>query len=404
MTKRAKTYKILIEILVLEEGKILSNSYRIPYSKVSIDNNEINAVSECLQSGWLTTGNRSFEFERQFAKFVGSSYSLAVSSCTAALHLSLVALGIQKDDEVILSPMTFVSTANVIEYCGAKPVFVDIDSHTFNMTAKAIEKAITTRTKAIIVVHYAGHPCDMDEINRIALMHKIPIVEDAAHAIGSVYKNKIIGNSNNLVCFSFYPTKSMTTGEGGMITTNNEEFIERLKKLRLHGMSKDAWERYGNSRKWGYDIDCIGYKYNMSDIFASIGIEQLKKIENFAMKRQNIADFYDAFFKDLSDCFVVQSISKDVKHSRFMYLVSLKNKEKREDFILYLQEHGIQTSVLFTPIYHYSYYRNKCNINEDNFPVCEDFAQGLICLPIYPLLEFADLEFICQKIRDFIFL
>lgn len=236
----------------------MSGIFKIPYSKVTIGDSEIKAVTDWLKSGWLTTGIKSFEVEKKFAEFVGSSFAVAVSSCTAALHLSLLALGVQKDGEVIMSPMTFVSSANVVEYCNVRPVFVDIDPHTFSITPNAIEKAITNKTKAIIVVHYAGLPCEMDEINRIASKYHIPVIEDAAHAIGAVYNGKIIGNTNNLVCFSFYPTKSMTTGEGGMITTNNNKIIRKIQKLRLHGMNHDAWERYGNSKKLRYDVDCVG--------------------------------------------------------------------------------------------------------------------------------------------------
>ena len=380
----------------------MNNNYKIPYSKVSIEEDEINAVIDCLKSGWLTTGEKTFNFEKKFSEYVNSSYALAVSSCTAAIHLSLLALGIQKNNEVILSSMTFVSVANVIEYCGAIPVFVDIDPHTFNMTAENIEKAINKNTKAIIVVHYAGHPCDMDEINSIASRYDIPVIEDAAHAIGTEYREKIIGDSNNLVCFSFYPTKTITTVEGGMITTNNDIYIEKIKKMRLHGMSHSAWERYGNSKKWYYDVDCVGFKYNMPDLLAAIGLEQLKKLERFIGKRQNIAKNYDLFLKENSAFFRIQTLKENIRHSRFMYPISLYNINQRAQFIDYLQSNGIQVSVLFTPIYHFKYYQNKYRLNEKEFPICEKFAAGLVCLPIYPLLTGNEVEFINTIIKNFI--
>lgn len=379
----------------------MKNILQIPYSKITIDAGEIDAAINCMKSGWVTTGQKSFLFEKAFSEYVGSRYGVAVSSCTAALHLSLIVLGVHAGDEVIMSPMTFVSSANVVEYCNAKPVFADIDSHTFNITSESIEKVITKKTKAIIVVHYAGHPCDMDSINELAQKFHIPVIEDAAHAIGSVYRGKKIGNSNNLVCFSFYPTKSITTVEGGMITTNNEEYIEQLKRLRLHGMDRDAWKRYGKTSRWEYDVDEIGYKYNMPDLFASIGIEQLKKIESFQTRRQEIGNFYDNIFKEETEYLSIQNIENDVIHSRFMYAISLLDSKNREQFIQYLKKNGVQVSVLFKPVYKFTHYKNKYHYQLKDYPICEKFFQGLVCLPIYPLLNNNEVQYIVDLVLDF---
>jgi len=236
---------------------------KIPYSQPWIGNEEIEEVIDTLKSGWLSTGPKTITFERLLAKYTGAKYAIAVNSCTAALHLSLIALGIGKEDEVITTPFTFTATGNVIVHTGARPVFVDIERETYNVDPEKIEGAITSKTKAIIPVHYAGHPCNMREIIRFAQKQDLHIIEDAAHAIGSEYEGKRIGTLGDTTCFSFYATKNITTGEGGAITTDNEKIAKKVEILRLHGMSRDAWRRYSSTGSWYYEVEDCGWKYNM---------------------------------------------------------------------------------------------------------------------------------------------
>ncbi len=357
----------------------------IPFSKPSFNYKDKKAVIKCLNSGWVTTGKKTFEFENDFKGFVNSKYAIAVSSCTAALHLALLAIGVGDGDEVITTPMTFVSTVNVIEMCGATPRFVDVSEETLLIEHEKLEDVINEKTKAILLVHYAGNPCDLDYVNDIAKKHNIEIIEDAAHAIGSRYKNRMIGDSDNLVCFSFYPTKNMTTCEGGMITTNSDKYIEKLKKMRLHGLSLDAWKRYTNKGNWKYDVDVLGYKYTMPDIFASIGIIQLKRVADFNNEREKISKYYK---KKLSRCQAIKMLEcvPGTTSSFFMFVVRV-DSNIRDAIIEKLLEKKIGTSVLFMPVHEFSYYRYKYNIGTDELGNCERIAKEIICLPIYPGLK-----------------
>ena len=260
----------------------------LPYGLPAIGEDEINEVIDSLRGGWLTTGPKVKRFEEDFANYVDARYAVAVSSCTAAIHLSLIALGIGPGDEVIVPTMTFCATANVVVHTGAKPVLVDVDEN-LQIDPVAVARAISPRTRAIVPVHYAGMACDLDEILRIAEHHGIPVIEDAAHAAGTRYHGRLIGTHGRATAFSFYATKNMTTGEGGMITTNDAVFADHVRRLSLHGMNRDAWKRYGETGSWYYEVTEAGFKCNMTDMQAAIGIHQLRRLEGFNNRRREIA-------------------------------------------------------------------------------------------------------------------
>src|SRR5208283_942235 len=273
--------------------KILKRKQFLPFSLPSVGKEEKREIMKVLDSGWLTTGPKTLEFEKQFARYVNAKEAVAVTSCTAAIHLCLAVLDIKKGDEVILPSLTFPSAANEIVHLGATPVLADIEPDTFNISIKDIEKKITKRTRAIIPTHYGGHPCDMDRILALGKKYKIPVIEDAAHAHGSFYKGKIIGSLKSFAtCFSFYPTKNMTTGEGGMITTQDPELAKMLRVYSLHGIHKDAWKRYTKTGSWYFEIVLPGYKYNLSDLQSALGIAQLKKLNSFTQTRIKLAKRY----------------------------------------------------------------------------------------------------------------
>lgn len=377
----------------------------IPFSKPSIGNEEITAVNEVLRSGWLTTGPKTQEFETLFKSYVDSKYALAVNSCTAGLHLSLHSLGISKGDEVITTPLTFAATANTIVHCGAKPVFADIEKETLNIDPYKIEEKITSKTKAIVVVHYGGHPCEMDKISEICNKYNLRLVEDCAHAVGAEYNGKKAGTFGDSGVFSFYSTKNITTGEGGMVVTNSSKLAKKMKVLRLHGMSKDAWNRYGEKGKWYYDLVDAGFKYNMSDIQAALGVEQLKKVEKFNEKRQIIARRYSDCFMQLTDFIQIPAHKENVKHSWHLYPIILKKNTLqilRDQFINKLSENNIGCSVHFIPLHLQHFYQKQYFYKTGDFPVSEEAYSGLISLPIYPTLETNQLEYIINKVYEIV--
>ena len=370
----------------------------IPFYLPYITNNEISAVVETLKSGWLSMGNKTIEFEEKFSKYVGSKYAVATNSCTSALFLSLKILGIKEGDEVITTPFTFASTANTIVHCGAKPIFADIDEKTYNINPKNIKEKISDKTKAIIVVHYAGQPAEMMKIEGISKKYQLEIVEDAAHAAGSCYEGgNRVGALGNLACFSFYATKPMTTGEGGMITLDNEDLTEKLRILRLHGMSRDAWRRYTEKNTWYYELIDAGYKCNTTDINATIGLEQLKKLDKMNEKRGKIAEFYDENFKDLD--VTLPYTNPKVKSSFHLYPVRLLNYN-RNKFINEMAKRDIGTSVHFIPLHLMRYYQKTFGYKRGDFPIAEGVYKNIVSLPIYPQLTSKQFDYIVFSIRD----
>jgi dTDP-4-amino-4,6-dideoxygalactose transaminase len=374
----------------------------IPFHKPVIGEEEIRSVVETLKSGWLTTGSKVKTFEEDFSRYVGSRHAVAVNSGTAALHLALDAIGIKEGDEVIVPTMTFAATAEVVLYFKAKPVLLDCQRDTFNLDPTKIEAAITPNTKAIIPVHMAGQPCDMDEISRIAKKHNLRIIEDAAHALPAGYRGSMIGSIGDITCFSFYATKTITTGEGGMATTENSEWAQRMRMMSLHGISHDAWKRYTKEGSWYYEVVSPGFKYNLTDIAAAIGIEQLKKCNEFWEARQRIATIYERAFAGIEGI-QVPICRKDVQHAWHLFVIQLdleRLKINRNEFIEALREKEIGTSVHFIPLHLHPYYRDKFGYKPADFPNASAVFERTISLPIYPKMTETEVEQVTGAVRN----
>jgi dTDP-4-amino-4,6-dideoxygalactose transaminase len=373
----------------------------MPFHVPEIGEEEICSVVETLRSGWLTTGPKAKTFEEDFKKYIDTKHAVAVNSGTAALHLALDATGIGPGDEVIVPTMTFTATAEVVIYLGARPILVDCEPDTLNLDPSDIERKISPRTKAIIPVHFGGQPCDMDKILAIARNHHLKVIEDAAHALPARYKGKRVGAIGDITCFSFYVTKPIATGEGGMATTNNSEWAEKMQMMSLHGISKDAWKRYSSEGSWYYEVVFPGYKYNMTDIAAALGIEQLKKCDFFWQARQRIAMNYAKAFADLQEI-EVPTCRNDVQHAWHLFVIQLnleRLKINRNQFIEALREKEIGTSVHFIPLHLHPYYRDKFGYKPSDFPNASLAFERIVSLPIYPRMTEADVESVIGAVR-----
>ena len=374
----------------------------IPFHVPQIGADEIRAVVETLQSGWLTTGVKVKRFEEAFAQRLGVEHAIAVNSCTAALHLALEAVGIGEGDEVIVPTMTFTASAEVVLYLKAKPVLVDCLPGSFNIDPEQVAHAITSRTKAIMPVHFGGQPCDMEPILEIARRHKLYVIEDAAHALPAKYRDQTVGKIGDITCFSFYATKTITTGEGGMATTNKSEWAARMRMMSLHGISHDAWKRYAKEGSWYYEVLQPGFKYNLTDIGAAIGIEQLRKCDAFAAAREHIAAAYGRGFADLTEI-RTPVCGPDLQHAWHLYVIELELGRlsiSRDQFIEELRERGIGTSVHFIPLHLHPYYREAFGYTADDFPRASHIYQRIISLPIYPKMTEADVGQVVTAVRD----
>jgi len=358
---------------------------KIPIANPIIGDEEIEEVVKVLKSGFIAQGPKVAEFEEKFAEFVGAKYAIATSSGTAALHVALLACGIGEGDEVITTPFTFAATGNSILYTGAKPVFVDIDPYTFNINPEKIEEAISPNTKAIMPVQLYGQSAEMDLINEIAKKHNLYVIEDAAQAHGSIYKDKKVGSMGDMACFSFYPTKNMTTSEGGMITTNNKELAEKAKMLRAHGESKR------------YEHTILGYNFRMTDISAAIGIVQLKKVEQFNEKRIYNANYLTKELKNIEEI-ATPKILEETKHVYHQYTIKVKTGN-RDDWVEFLNEKGIGTGIHYPiPIYKQELYI-ELGYN-DKLPETEKAADSVISLPVHPSLSEEDLDMIIKVLKE----
>lgn len=375
-------------------------NFSLPY----IGKDEINEIVNTLKSGWLTAGPKTNLFENNFKQYVRAKHAIAISSCTAGLHLALLAVGIKNGDEVITTPYTFASTILSIIEVGAKPIFVDIREDTLNLNEKHIEEKITKKTKAILPVHFGGVPCEMDTILKLSSKYNLSIIEDAAHALGSEYQGIKIGNLGDITAFSFYATKNLTTGEGGMVTTNNDQYAQKIRTLSLHGISRDSYKRYSRGGNWYYEVLEKGYKYNFTDIQASIGIHQLKKLEKMNARRTDIAGQYYSYFKDVDEL-IFSPLPNNIKNSWHLYCIhlNLKNiKGDRNDIIEQLKRRNIGTSVHFIPINYHPYFKRTLDIGESSFPIATKIFNRIISLPIYPSLKDKDVKYIANSVLDII--
>lgn len=376
----------------------------LPFHVPELDEDEIDSVVSVLRSGWLTTGPKVKQFEQEFAAITGVRHAIAVNSCTAALHLALDAVDVQAGDEVIVPTMTFAATAEVVAYFRAKPVLVDCTEGTLNIDPEGLEKAITSRTKAIIPVHFAGHPCEMDQIMAIARVHNLPVIEDAAHALPARYRGRMVGTIGDSTCFSFYATKNMTTGEGGMVTTNNDEWAARIRTMSLHGLSRDAWSRYTSKGSWAYEILAPGFKYNLTDIAAALGIPQLHKCERFWKTRERYTALYDEGFRDLPE--IIRPRAADhVQHAWHLYVIQLdleRLRIGRNEFIERLKERNIASSVHFIPLHLHPYYRDTGGYRPEDFPVASQAYPRVLSLPLYSKMTEGDVESVITVITDLI--
>lgn len=359
----------------------------MPFSLPEIGEEEINEVVDSLRSGWITTGPKTKRFEQEFAEYLGSEVeALAVNSATAGLHLALEAVGIGPGDEVIVPTYTFTSTAEVVRYLGADPVFVDSDPVTLNIDPKAIEAAITDKTKAVMPVHFAGLSCDMMAIIALAKKHNLKVIEDAAHAFPSRFKGELVGTfDTDATVFSFYANKTMTTAEGGMIVSRNKDIIERCKVMRLHGISRDAFDRYSSKTPaWYYEVIEPGFKYNMPDISAAIGIHQLQKIDGFHQKRVAMAKVYDEELKNLPIILPARS-EKIEEHAWHLYPIRLTDQAPlaRDEFIIKMSEHHIGCSVHFIPLHRHPVWRDGYGLMPEMFPVADAAYLSIASIPLY---------------------
>ncbi|MCC2956194.1 DegT/DnrJ/EryC1/StrS family aminotransferase [Massilia sp. IC2-477] len=376
----------------------------LPFALPDIGDEEIRAVETCLRSGWVTTGPTTRRFEQDFRAYLGGDVeAIAVNSATAGLHLALESVGIGPGDEVIVPTMTFTATAEVVRYLGARPVFVDIDPATLNISPAAVAAAITPRTRAIMPVHYAGLACDMDAILALAARHGLRVIDDAAHAFPTRLDGKLVGTlGSDITVFSFYANKTMTTGEGGMIVTRDPELAARMRCMRLHGISRDAFDRY-TSRvpAWYYEVIAAGFKYNLTDIAAAIGIEQLRKIDRFQQRRSWLAQRYDEGLAGLPLLLPVHP-ELGSTHAWHLYVVRLSEGAPigRDELINALAERGIGTSVHFIPLHRQPYWRDSCGLNPEAFPVAEASFEAMLTLPLYTRMRDSDLDRVVAALHE----
>ena len=372
----------------------------LPFHQASIGEEEVKEIIQTLNSGWLTTGQKTRLFEKTFADYIGCKHAIGLNSCTAGLHLSLVVSGVSSGDEVITSPITFPATTNVIVHQNAKPVFVDVEPETLNINCSEIESKINDSTKAILPVHFAGHPCDMDTIISLAQKHNLTVIEDAAHALESKYHGNKIGAIGNFTAFSFYATKNITTGEGGMLTTNDDHYADKLRILSLHGISKNAWKRYGKEGFQHWELLMPGYKYNMFDMQASLGIHQIKKVESFLNRRVQIVKKYNDAFEKTEEIQLLKPES-NIKHAHHLYVIVIKTenlKVSRDEVLNEIQKRGIGVAVHFRSLHLQPFFKQHFNYKKGMFPQAEYLSDRVISLPLYPKMTDEDVSRVIETV------
>jgi UDP-4-amino-4-deoxy-L-arabinose-oxoglutarate aminotransferase len=373
----------------------------LPLSRPAIGNEEIEAVASSLRSGWITSGPRVAELEGQFCDLTGAPHAVAVSSATAGLHLVLMTLGIGRGDEVVTPSLTFASTVNQIALAGAVPVFADSDYGTLLATPEEIARRITPRTRAVIPVHFAGAPADLDPVREAADRAGVPVIEDAAHAVGTAYRGTAVGGHGNVAIFSFHPIKNITTGEGGMVTCGDEGMARRLRLLRFHGIERDAWRRYGKGGTPHYDIQDPGYKYNLTDIQAAIGVVQMRKVAELNDRRAHLASRYLERLADVPGVDLPGSPPYPHVHSWHLFIVKVTSMD-RDAFIGRLAEYNVGAGLHFPPCHLLRFVRERYGTKEGDLPSCERAGSRIVSLPLFPGMSEADVEYVCAAVREIV--
>ena len=376
----------------------------LPYHRPCIDDDEINEVVETLKSGWLTTGSRTFQFEEDFKKYIGSRHAIGLNSCTAGLHLAAATQEFAPGDEVITTTMTFPATASAMIHARLRPVLVDVEPGTLNMDVSKVEEKISPRTRAIVPVHFAGHPCDMDSIMDLARKHKFVVIEDAAHALETRYKGRKIGNMGNPTAFSFYANKNITTGEGGMLTLDDDSMADETRVLRLHGISRDAWKRFGKSGFVNWEFHFPGFKYNMADINAALGIHQLKKAERFLQLRKQYALLYDQAFSQVPELEILET-REYAEPSFHLYIISLRLEQltvTRDEFINAIQSTGIGVAVHYRALHLQPFFQKEFGTRQEDFPVATRYSESVISLPLYPRMSVKQIERVIGVVTELV--
>jgi perosamine synthetase len=374
----------------------------IPFHSADVGEEEAQAAAEVIRFGWLTMGPKTIEFEKQFASYVGAKHAVGVSSCTAALHLALDAIGMKQGDEVLVPTTTFTSTAEVVCYFKARPVLVDVDAKTLCMDPVDAERRITEKTRAVIPVHYAGQPCDMDAIQAMAKRHGLRVIEDAAHALPASYHGVRVGGISEVTAFSFYATKTLTTGEGGMVTTDSDELATRMRMMRLHGIGRDAWKRYSSEGSWYYEVLDTGFKYNLTDIQSAIGIVQLGKCDQMREARAKVAHRYSETF-EAEQRLEVPTILEGCETAWHLYPLRLNLETlliTRSKMIEELKRRGIGTSVHFIPLHMHPYYKNSYGYRDEDFPVASQQYQRYLSLPIFPTMTESQIDYVIDNVLE----
>lgn len=377
----------------------------LPFSTPSLADEEINEVVDSLRSGWITTGPKVKRFEDAFKAYIGTPFAVPLSSATAGLHLTLLALKIKAGDEIITTPMTFASTVSMIILVGATPVLADIEPGTLNLDISKVAEKITPRTKAIIPVHFAGQSCDMDPLFVLAKQHGLTIIEDAAHAAGTEYKGRKTGSLDSIAIFSFHPNKNITTGEGGMVCTPDESLAEEVSLLKFHGMSREAWKRFAASGSPNYDIMMPGFKYNMMDIQAAIGIHQLPKLDGFIDRRKEIAEQYNAAFADLSELALPSYAPYQQRHAWHLYTPLIRTEQltiDRDQFMSELKARNIGSGLHYKAIHHHTWYRENLPVSDSELPVASYASSRILSLPLFPGMSDADVVDVIVAVSDVI--
>ena len=376
---------------------------KIPFSRPSIGEEEIAEVVDCLRSGWVTTGPRTAQFEKEFAAAVRAPHAFAVTSATAGLHVAMLGLELQPGDEVITTPLTWPATLNTIVLAGGTPVLVDIEAETLNLDPRLVERALTPRTRAIVPVHFAGQPCDMDVLAALAGAHGLRIVEDAAHALGAEYRGRPVGSLGDVTVFSFHPIKNITTGEGGMITTADGGLAQRMQLLRFHGVERDAWKAYGRTQLPLYDVSAPGLKYNLTDIQSAIGIHQLRKLSALNAERARLARRYDEALRGIPALRALGRVPYPHRHAHHLYVVLVQLDQLRVDrnaFMAAVMEAGIGLGLHFTAAHELTYYRTRLGDLRAALPAATDASQRLFSLPLFPGLSDAEQDRVVEVLAD----